>query len=212
MVRSKAFTLIELLVVIAVMVVLASILFPALQRIRSEAHKTRCRNNLRQFADAMQTYTIRLGNGTMFANPSDDFRGDAWLATLYWEGFIENKEIFRCPASNANPSLLSEQRPAVLDASAVPANATSYAGLSNSPAFSGQRTTQFTVSAISDTLSAMASDAAHEGRNHEDGIMVVYFGKHIQFVSLAPEENIDYDYIGNPNAGIEELRYLDPGH
>ncbi len=212
MVRSKAFTLVELLVVIAVIVILAGIMIPVLFGARSEAHKSQCRNNLRQLSDAMQTYAIRFSDGAVFAEPSDDFRGDAWLATLYWTGLVDGPEAFRCPASNTNSSLLPDQMPDDLDAAAIPPNAMSYAGLSNSSSFSGQRTTRFNTSAISSSLSAMASDACHEGRNHEDGIVVVYFGGHVRFVSLAPGSNIDYEYIGNTNAGIEELRYLDPGH
>ncbi len=54
---SRGFTLIELLVVIAIIAILAAILFPVFARAREKSRQTKCMNNQRQIAVAIQMYT-----------------------------------------------------------------------------------------------------------------------------------------------------------
>src|SRR5690348_10979181 len=67
---SPAFTLVELLVVIAIIVVLASLLLPALAGSKERARSAQCRGNLRQwgvayrmYADENEDYLPRRGQG-----------------------------------------------------------------------------------------------------------------------------------------------------
>ena len=54
--QRRGFTLIELLVVIAIITLIVALLMPAIQKIREESAKLKCKNSLKQLAMACHTY------------------------------------------------------------------------------------------------------------------------------------------------------------
>ena len=83
--RSKnvvfSYTLIELLIVIAVIVLLASMLLPALQKARARAWQSRCASQLKQLSIITNLY-LQDYNGTFFLFYDPDETQFTWYSLL----------------------------------------------------------------------------------------------------------------------------------
>jgi prepilin-type N-terminal cleavage/methylation domain-containing protein/prepilin-type processing-associated H-X9-DG protein len=88
--RLSAFTLIELLVVIAIIAILASMLLPALGRVKAKGQATACGNNMRQLGLAHVMYG--LDNNGLYPPRVDLNRWPAQLLPAY-----RDPMILRCP-------------------------------------------------------------------------------------------------------------------
>jgi prepilin-type N-terminal cleavage/methylation domain-containing protein len=92
--RARAFSLVELLVVIAIVGLLASLLFPVLNKTRGSSQATVCRHNLKQLGLACAIY---LGDHQQCLPPA--LRHNPWVLSFRPSG-LESK-ILVCPSDRS---------------------------------------------------------------------------------------------------------------
>jgi type II secretory pathway pseudopilin PulG len=130
--RRRAFTIVEFMVIFGIFVILLSIFFPYLLKVRETGRRTVCANNLRQIGVALATYANNNGHNfprvvydeaqtpvgyTAFSGPDDpnpfssestvranDVTASLWL--LVRQGL--KPDVFICPGSTDSRDLMTD--------------------------------------------------------------------------------------------------------
>ena len=106
--HTLAFSLVELLVVIALIVLVVSLVIPALGRARDQANVTVCRANLRSLALASLAYASQhdsvLPTGATVNNPHTDL-----IEMLSAGSYVDVVETYYCPSETRPELRCSEQ-------------------------------------------------------------------------------------------------------
>lgn len=92
--RQRGFTLIELLVVVAILVVLLSLMIPALDKALASAERARCQTNLSHIAKGFHLYAWE-NRG----RAPDENSPVSWDEQL--RPYLAHKDIYLCPADSS---------------------------------------------------------------------------------------------------------------
>ncbi|MCD6521950.1 type II secretion system protein [Candidatus Calescamantes bacterium] len=107
--RKKGFTLMELLIVISIIMVLASLLLPALVRAREGARRVVCLNNLRELMQGCQMYCNEWDGWLPLArnywsNKDIPTRNHRPVIEALYPAYVSNGRVFFCPNHNYAPN------------------------------------------------------------------------------------------------------------
>jgi prepilin-type N-terminal cleavage/methylation domain-containing protein/prepilin-type processing-associated H-X9-DG protein len=98
--KRRAFTLLELLVVLAIVVILASLLLPAISRTKETGRSAVCLNNLHQIGLGLQLYVQDNENRlpVMYDRPTNNIPMPGKSMDVVLAQTLGTTAVFRCPS------------------------------------------------------------------------------------------------------------------
>ncbi|GEM_PF-1544944 len=94
---SRGFTLIEMLVVLAIIILLTSLIVPAVNTSLQNARQTQCMSRLRNFGIAWNTYNLDILSGPHESEMDGVFD---WISEMHPD-YIQDPKLFICPADKS---------------------------------------------------------------------------------------------------------------
>ncbi len=216
--RHKGFTIIELMVAIAIIAILAGILLPFLATAREAAKKSKCVNNLKQIGQAVAMYMGKYGDGRIFLAPADQFRGDTWLCSLYWQEILSDKRVLTCPSTGDSSENIQEPDKSgwgypitaaqFSQAGTVATTSVSYCGRTN---MAGISATETPMDQFNDKAFRNSPVACDKATNHGGLINVAFSDTHVEPLSDASDYVGDGSKSGTGGDILQLLQYMDSG-
>lgn len=108
--RIISFTLIELMIVVSIIVILMSILLPALKNARERTSSIACLGNLKQFGLAFTSYSDD-NNNWLPQDPNDGKSTNRWdtqLMEFLNYSLNSGPEIYHCPSGKTNDNYITD--------------------------------------------------------------------------------------------------------
>ncbi|MDW8030085.1 MAG: DUF1559 domain-containing protein, partial [Armatimonadota bacterium] len=105
--RKKGLTLMELLIIVGIIAILVGIIWIVVASIMEKARQANCMNNLKQIGLAIAIYRQDYGGSLLIGQQFWKLGLPPDLGTLYYSGYIKNRNIFFCPNKHYSTPILN---------------------------------------------------------------------------------------------------------